>query len=108
MQGRSLLPQLAVRPAPGRDAFLVEYYGHDNPYPWITHIDYRAVRMGRYKYIRWIRENDAQELYDLEADPFELRNIAGDAAQAPVIGRARDTLGRLVLASLGLPSTGAM
>ncbi len=103
MQGRSLLPQL--RGGAGRDAFLVEYYGHENPYPWIANIDYRAVRMGRYKYIRWIREDAAQELYDLDADPYEMNNIAGDPAQAPVVARARELLGSLVLASLGLPTT---
>ncbi len=105
VQGRSLVPQLEDAGAAGRDAFLIEYYGHDNPYPWIATIDYRAVRMGRFKYIRWIREDDAHELYDLESDPYELHNIAGDPAHRYVIARARETLSSLVLASLGLPTT---
>ena len=105
VQGRSVLPHLAGAARPGRDAFLVEYYGHENPFPWIANIDYRAVRFDRFKYIRWIRENDAHELYDLEADPFELRNLADDAAHAPVVARARGKLAGLVLGSLGLPTT---
>jgi arylsulfatase A-like enzyme len=105
VQGRSLLPQLAGAPAAGRDAFLVEYHGHENPFPWIANIDYRAVRVGRYKYIRWLREDDAHELYDLEADPYELRNIANVPASAPVVAHARDVMASLVLGSLGLPTT---
>ena len=105
VQGRSLLPHALGSHARGREAFLVEYYGHENPFPWIANIDYRAVRFGRYKYIRWIREDEAHELYDLEADPFELRNLAADPAQAATVARARELLASLVLGSLGLPVT---
>jgi arylsulfatase A-like enzyme len=105
VQGRSLLPFALGRRARGREAFLVEYYGHENPFPWIANIDYRAVRFGRYKYIRWIREDEAHELYDLQADPFELRNLAADKAHAATVARARETLAALVLGSLGLPVT---
>lgn len=108
MQGRSLLPHLQGRQAPAREAFLVEYYGHENPFPWIANIDYRAVRMGQFKYIRWIRENHAHELYDLEADPYELRNIADDPAHAAVVARSREVMSSLVTASLGLPATHAL
>jgi N-acetylglucosamine-6-sulfatase len=105
VQGRSLLPHALGSGGAGREAFLVEYYGHENPFPWIANIDYRAVRFGRYKYIRWIREDEAHELYDLEADPFELRNLAADPAHAATVARARETLAALVLGSLGLPVT---
>jgi N-acetylglucosamine-6-sulfatase len=105
MQGGSLMPLLSGSAATLRDAFLVEYHGHENPFPWIANIDYRAVRMGRYKYVRWIRENEAQELYDLVADPYELRNLAAERQHAAVLAQAREVLSSLVLASLGLPST---
>jgi len=105
IQGRSLMNSAMGNPARQRDAFLVEYYGHENPFPWIANIDYRAVRFGRYKYIRWLREDDAHELYDLAADPYELRNIAGAAEQAPTIARARDLMATLVLESLGLSTS---
>lgn len=108
VQGRSLLPHALGGRARGREAFLIEYYGHENPFPWIANIDYRAVRLGRYKYIRWIREDEAHELYDLEADPFELRNIAADPAHAATVARARETLASLVVAALGLPVTRPM
>jgi arylsulfatase A-like enzyme len=105
VQGRSLLPHALGSRERGREAFLVEYYGHENPFPWIANIDYRAVRLGRYKYIRWIREDEAHELYDLETDPFELRNIVADPAHAATVARARETMASLVLGSLGLPVT---
>lgn len=105
VQGRSLLPHALGNRAPGREAFLIEYYGHENPFPWIANIDYRAVRFGRYKYIRWIREDESHELYDLDADPFEVRNLAAEPAHAATVARARELLGSLVLGSLGLPVT---
>jgi arylsulfatase A-like enzyme len=105
VQGRSLLPHLAGPPTGGRDAFLIEYHGHENPFPWIANIDYRAVRFGRYKYIRWVRHDDAHELYDLEADPLERRNLADDPTSAPLVAQAREKLASLVLGSLGLPIT---
>ena len=105
VQGRSLLQHALGSRERGREAFLVEYYGHENPFPWIANIDYRAVRLGRYKYIRWIREDEAHELYDLQSDPFELRNIAADPAHAATVARARETMASLVLGSLGLPVT---
>lgn len=104
MQGRSLLPLLYGQKAPWRDSFLVEYYAHDNPFPWIVNLDYRLVRMGRYKYVRWIRKDDAEELYDLEADPFERRNLAGASTHSAVLGEARELMSSLVLETLGLPA----
>ena len=98
------MPLALGRRVRGREAFLVEYYGHENPFPWIANIDYRAVRFGRYKYIRWIREDEAHELYDLEKDPLELRNLAADPAHAATVAKARKTLADLVLGSLGLPA----
>jgi arylsulfatase A-like enzyme len=46
----------------------------------------RAVRDGRYKLIRYPPLGHVQ-LFDLERDPFELRNLAGNAAHAEVEAR---------------------
>jgi arylsulfatase A-like enzyme len=105
VQGRSMLAAARGQPTRARDSFLVEYHGHENPFPWIANIDYRAIRMGRYKYIRWIREDDAHELYDLESDPGELRNLAGEPEHSRVVADARAKLAALVLESLGLTRT---
>lgn len=103
VQGRSILPLLHDQdPGDWRQSFLVEYHSHENPMPWTANLDYRMVRMGRYKYIRWTHEQDAAELYDLDADPLEERNLVARPDMAPVVAKARAELARLVLQSMGL------
>lgn len=46
-----------------------------------------GLRDGRWKYVRC--EADPEMLFDLESDPQELRNVAGDPAHAEVLGRLR-------------------
>jgi N-acetylglucosamine-6-sulfatase len=105
MQGRSLQPLLAGKaPDDWRNAFLVEYYSHGNPFHWTARLNYRTVREGPYKLTRWISQDGAEELYDLNADPYERRNIVGDADKAEVLNRLRRLMSKLVLDSLGLPS----
>jgi arylsulfatase A-like enzyme len=43
------------------------------------------LRRGKYKYIRTLVPDEIEELYDLEADPQELKNLALDASQRPVL-----------------------
>mgnify|MGYP003395042029 CR=1 FL=1 len=103
VQGRSLLPLLREPPpADWRQSFLVEFHSHENPMPWTANLDYRVVRMGRYKYIRWTHEPEAAELYDVEADPYAERNLAGVPAMAEIVARAKEELAGLVLESMGL------
>lgn len=102
VQGRSLRPLLAGERNEIRDAILIEYYSHENPFPWTAQLDYRIVRRGRYKYIRWIRFEDEAELYDLEADPYELRNLVHDPAKALVVDDMRSLLAELALEAVAL------
>ena len=45
-------------------------------------MEYQAVRTERYKYIDYLELSGADELYDLQADPFEMDNlIATDAGR---------------------------
>jgi arylsulfatase A-like enzyme len=55
--------------------------------PW-----YVAVRDGKYKYIRYLRAGEPEEVYDLEADPEELTNLAAKPEQAKVLERLRGAL----------------
>jgi arylsulfatase A-like enzyme len=101
IQGCSLVPLLAERPAHWRRAFLVEYFT-ENAMSWLVGMSYKAVRTSRHKLIHWVNRDGVDELYDLEADPYELVNGIDDARYAGVARELRAELARLVAASLGL------
>ena len=73
VQGQSMRPLLEGRTDGWRSSLLVEFYTYENPMPWLTDMDYRAVRTERYKYIHWIHHPDEPELYDLRDDPIRSR-----------------------------------
>ena len=50
------------------------------------------LRRGRHKYI-WC-EDDPEQLYDLEADPHERTNLAGDREHAELCAALRAEVGR--------------
>ena len=67
--------------------------------------DHRAVRTGRYKYIRWVnhsRNGELDELYDLDRDPYEISNVINRPAYRSVRERLRRELRRLVVEAGGL------
>lgn len=68
IQGRPLWATLH------RDAVLIEYFS-DSVFPRIKNMGYRAVRTKRWKYIHYLDTPNADELYDLQKDPYELDNL---------------------------------
>jgi arylsulfatase A-like enzyme len=70
--------------------------------PWLVDMDYRAVRTERHKYVHWMQHPDLDELYDLAADPYEMRNLVHDPAMAGMRRELRAQLGVLVLEAMGL------
>jgi N-acetylglucosamine-6-sulfatase len=104
IQGRSLLPLFAGRRRGWRRSFLIEYWA-ENAYPWLVSMSYKAVRTDRYKYIRWLnrsRDGELDELYDLEKDPYEIRNVIRRPSYRAVAQRLRRELRRLAVEAMGL------
>jgi N-acetylglucosamine-6-sulfatase len=56
---------------------------------------YSAVRTDRYKYIEYSELQNMNELYDLQADPYEERNLISAPAAAPILERLRKELAAL-------------
>jgi N-acetylglucosamine-6-sulfatase len=124
IQGRSLLPLFATKGkgarvgnnagklagkdggklAAWRKSFLIEYWA-EQAMPWLVGMTYKAVRTDRYKYLHWVnrgREGELDELYDLERDPYEIRNLNRSATYRPVKERLQRELKRLTTEALGL------
>jgi arylsulfatase A-like enzyme len=74
MQGKSIVP-LAKEPDPSfRKEWYYEYYEWPNPEKVPP---CRGIRTERYKLIQYVLEPQEFELYDLESDPAETRNLYG-------------------------------
>ncbi|MCP2638305.1 sulfatase [Microbacterium sp. HD4P20] len=110
MQGRSLLE------ATGRDGFYYRYWEHDDGFHKApAHYGYRDHR---YKLIYFYNDGmgllgtgpftypGEWELYDLERDPDELRNVARDPAYASVFSDMRRRLRQEQLAVADAPYAG--
>jgi N-acetylglucosamine-6-sulfatase len=99
MDGRSFLPLVRGERIPWREALLYEYYWERNfPQTPAMH----AVRGARYKYIRYYGLWDTDELYDLQADPLEKRNLVRDPAHSTVVTRMNRELFETLAATGGL------
>jgi N-acetylglucosamine-6-sulfatase len=95
LQGRSLVPILQHSARDWRSSFLVEYFS-DTVFPRIRNMGYVAVRTTRYKYIQYQELEQMNELYDLDADPYEERNLMDDPDARPVLERMQSELRRLL------------
>jgi N-acetylglucosamine-6-sulfatase len=93
VDGRSLLDLLRRPAAAGRRWFLIEHV-EDSSQRYLPRIPtYCAVRGDRWKYVEYTDGN--QELYDLMADPFELRNVVDSPSDGAALLAARTQLHRL-------------
>ncbi len=85
MHSRSLLPLCRTADdADWSDELICEHVGHGHLFPQ------RMILQDRYKYVFSL--HDMNELYDLQEDPFELKNLVHDRQYADIIA---DMKGRL-------------
>lgn len=101
IQGVSFMPSLAGRAGTAqRSSVLIENFSDDRPFPWVLDADYKAMRTARHKLIHWIQQPQFDELYDLQADPQEQRNVIKENAQ--LVAQLRTQLAQLVRESISL------
>jgi len=95
MDGRSLLPLLRGDKVKWRDSFLIEYFS-DTVMPRVSKMGYQSVRTPRWSYIHYVDLQGMDELYDIQADPYQLKNLIGLAQSQATIQSLQGELGRLV------------
>ena len=93
MQGKSLLPLFTGAAKGVRDSFLAEFFlGNGTPrFP-----TWQGVRTERWKYVRYTDFPDMDELYDLKADPNEMKNLVNDAVAAQMRDELKMEMERLM------------
>lgn len=102
LQGRSLLPLMAGESGDWRTSFVIEH--HTDPDSYLgrsalrraRNMGYRAVRTERFKYIQYTDLEGMDELYDLEADPYELENIIDKPEARDALDTMKIELSRLL------------
>ncbi|MGQ0646407.1 MAG: sulfatase family protein [Gemmatimonadaceae bacterium] len=92
--GRSLVPLLEGSGTTWRSSVLIEYFS-DTVFPRILNMGYQAVRTTRYKYIQYTELRGMDELYDLEADPYEVKNLIGTEKGRAVLPDVQAELARV-------------
>jgi arylsulfatase A-like enzyme len=93
IQGRSLLPLFNDAQAPWRKSFLTEYFA-ERAFPRTP--TWQAVRTDRWKYIHYTELEGMDELYDLKADPYEMKNLIQGGAAQSALNEMKAELARLL------------
>jgi arylsulfatase A-like enzyme len=94
IDGMDLSSAVLGRKGQEREAVLMANYSSHWDYfhtewPWP---EWRAVRTKQHTYVKWYAGNE--QLFDNSADPFQMRDVAGEAA--PVVRQMRDRLQQLL------------
>lgn len=102
LHGRSWVGLARGSHDPGWRRSFLYCYNYEKQFPYTPNI--RSVRTARWKYVRYPRgdgrtESHPPELFDLERDPEEVVNVAGDPAHAAVLRELQAELERLLAAT---------
>jgi arylsulfatase A-like enzyme len=81
MQGKSWRSIAAGKTIPWRDAIYYHYYEYPGPHMVKRHY---GIRTDRYKLIHFYYDIDEWEMYDLQKDPDEMRNIYDDTSYSEI------------------------
>lgn len=95
VDGRSLVPLMKGPGSDWRRSFLIEYYS-DKVIPRVRQMGYKAVRTERWKYIHYLELDGMDELYDLTADPYEMKNIINQPGAGSTLEALKRELERLL------------
>ncbi|MBL7189199.1 MAG: sulfatase [Phycisphaerae bacterium] len=99
LDGRSFVSLLRGEQTAWRDALLYEYYWERNyPHTPTTH----AILTDRYKFIRYHGIWDLDELYDMQSDPEETKNLIAEASHTDVAQKLRKRLFEILEETNGL------
>jgi N-acetylglucosamine-6-sulfatase len=93
LHGQSFAPILRDASLPGRNAILAEYF-EEKVVPRCP--DWQAIRTKEYKYVRYPRHEELNELYDLQSDAREEHNLFREPNKRAVLEDMRRGLDRLL------------
>ncbi|WP_298863433.1 sulfatase [uncultured Gimesia sp.] len=94
--GESLVPLLkGEQPNDWRKSFLIEY-NSDTVFPRLVKMGYKAVRTPHWKYIQFNELGGMDELYDVQNDPYEMKNIIDLPQSETTILKLQNELKRLM------------
>lgn len=92
LHGRSWVPLIENPQAPWREAFAYEYFEFPGAHCVRKN---RGVRTDRWKLIQFFEQPEELELYDLQSDPEETRNLAAQPEQRARVRELQALLARL-------------
>jgi len=98
LHGKSFLPLLRENGPALRDAFLIEHFS-DTVFPRTKLMGYQAVRTEGWKYIHYVDLPGCDELYDLNRDPYEMRNLIAEPGRAAELKNLKQELAKQLLAT---------
>jgi arylsulfatase A-like enzyme len=93
VQGHSLVPLFKNNKAEWRSSFLTEYFQEKAFQRTPT---WQAVRTADWKYIHYTDIAGMDELYNLEDDPYEMKNLIHDPRGSKALEKLQNELQRLV------------